>query len=116
MEKPRFASFVDLFLEIQITVTRATSMLPTVRLSIFNFGMLLFCTNQHELSFVIIKFELIRKHIHTNVRYIAFYGKDRIGLISSRAKTKRQQVKLSVISIGRASDKWYLITSKSLLE
>ena len=63
--------------------------------------MLLFCTNQDELSFVIIKFELIRKHIHTNVRYIAFYGKDRIGLISSRAKTKRQQVKLSVISIGR---------------
>ena len=86
----RFASFVDLFLEIQITVTGATSMLPTVRLSIFNFGMLLFCTNQHELSFVIIKFELIRKHIRTNVRYIAFYGKDRISLISSRARTKRQ--------------------------
>ena len=63
------------------------------------FGKLLFCTNQHELSFVIIKFELIRKHPRTNVRYTAFHGNDRISLISSRVRTKRQ-VKLSVISIG----------------
>ena len=52
------------------------------------FGKLSFCTNQHELSFVIIKFELIRKHPRTNVRYTAFHGNDRISLISSRVRTK----------------------------
>ena len=73
MEKPRFASFVDLFLEIQVRIepcpsisclrkTGATSMLPTVRQLInIYFGKLLFCTNEHELSFVIVKFELIHK-------------------------------------------------------
>ena len=41
-------------------------MLPSKAINIY-FGKLLFCTNQHELSFVIIKFELIRKHPRTNV-------------------------------------------------
>ena len=64
------------------------------------FGKLLFCTNQHELSFVIInKFELIRKHPRTIVRYTSFHGNDRISLISSRVRTKRK-VKLSVICLG----------------
>ena len=64
-------------------------MLPSKAINIY-FGKLLFCINQHGLSFVIIKFELIRKHPRTDVRYTAFHGNDRISLISCRVRTKRQ--------------------------
>ena len=97
MEKPRFASFVDLFLEIQIRIEPCPSISCLRNRSNVNasygkainiyFGKLLFCTNQHELSFVIVKFELIHKHPHTNVRYTAFHGNDRISLISSQVGT-----------------------------
>ena len=55
-------------------------MLPSKAINIY-FGKLLFCTNQHELSFVIIKFELIRKHPRTNVQCTAFHDNDRTSLI-----------------------------------
>ena len=45
------------------------------------FGKLLVSTNQHELSFVIIKFKLIRKHPPTNVRCTAFHDNDHTSLI-----------------------------------
>ena len=69
MEKPRFASFVDLFLEIQVRIEPCPSISCLRNRSNVNashgkainiyFGKLLFCTNEHELSFVIVKFELI---------------------------------------------------------
>ena len=99
MEKPRFASFVDLFLEIQIRIDpcpeisclRNRSNVDASYGKAVNiyFGKLLFCTNQDELSF----------DPHTNVRYTAFHGIDLISMISSQVRTRRQ-VKLSVISIG----------------
>ena len=70
------------------TVTGATSNASFGKAINIYFGKLLFCTNQHELSFVIIKFEPIRKHPRTDARYTAFHGNDRISLISSRVRTK----------------------------
>ena len=81
----------------------------------FYFGKLLFCSNQHELSFVVVKFELIPKHPRMNVRYTTFYGNDCICMISSQVRTKRQ-VKLRTGIQAFASGRSYLMTSKSLLE
>ena len=84
---------MDLVLEIQIRIEpcpkicfhsdRSKFNAPYDKASNIYFGKLLFRTNQNELSFVVIKFKLIRMHPRTNVRYTAFHGNDCICLIIS---------------------------------
>ena len=105
MEKPRFASFVDVFLDIQVNVlkflarvTGATPVFPKVRKSKFTLESC--CFVPINMNSVLSSLSLsLSVSIQVHVRYTAFHDNDHISLISSRVWTKRQ-VKLSVISIG----------------